>query len=194
MRVVSILWIPLVSMVLGGCGGLRDTWEGPGAESFHPSSIAVLPPIEGSFEGSREPAYEVMTKALRNSGRYAVSLEREQVTAVLANSNEFREAVTRYVSTFETSGISDKELAGKLGQALKVEALLFVKVNGWEYMKSEGDKIARVALELRLIDAQKGTMVWKARHEERKNYTFFKPSLKDMAGDLAGYMVRYMPH
>jgi len=44
------------------------------------------------------------------------------------------------------------------------EALLVVSVNSWDYARVEGDNVARVAIELRLIDANKGTIVWKARN------------------------------
>jgi hypothetical protein len=50
-----------------------------------------------------------------------------------------------------------------------------------------------VGLSLRLIDAATGTTVWKARHERSNSYMFIKPSLKDIAKELADEMIKYMP-
>ncbi|HMS85200.1 MAG TPA: hypothetical protein PKD12_16275 [Nitrospira sp.] len=51
----------------------------------------------------------------------------------------------------------------------------------------------RVGLSLRLIDATTGTTVWKTRHKWSKGYMFIKPSLKDIAKELADKMITYMP-
>jgi TolB-like protein len=68
-----------------------------------------------------------------------------------------------------------------------------VRVNSWEYVRKEGDNVGRVGLSLRLIDAATGTTVWKSRHERSDSYMFIKPSLKDIAKELAGEMINYMP-
>ncbi len=138
-----VLWMILSGIVLAGCGGLQEVWEGPVDESFHPSSIAVLPPIVGPFEGARELAHEVVTKALKKSNRYTVVIEPEQVNGTLTNSTELRDTLNGYLSALETVGLPNTEAASKLGQALKTDALLVVKVNAWEYTRSEGDKLAK---------------------------------------------------
>lgn len=193
MKRLVVLWMILSGVMLAGCGGLQEVWEGPGAEAFRPTSIAVLPPIVGSFEGAREAAHEAVTAALKKSKKYGSVIDPEQVNGLLASSNEVRQALTGYFSALETAGISEKEAAAKLGAPLKADALLVVKVNSWEYTRSEGDKLAKVGFSLRLIDAKHGTIVWKARHENTKSYIFFKPSLKDVAADLSEYMIKYMP-
>ncbi len=189
----SLAWMLLGGTLLAGCGGLQDMWEGPGAQSFRPSSIAVLPPVVGSFDESREPAQEVVTNALKKSARYTQVLAPDEVNGFLAASNEAREALTSYLSGLETAGVSDKGAAAKLAQALKADALMVVKVTSWEYTRSEGDKVAKVGLGLRLIDPKQGGIVWKARHTNAKSYMFFKPNLKDIAADLSEDMIKYIP-
>lgn len=189
----SFVWMALGGALLAGCGGLQDMWEGPGAESFRPSSIAVLPPIEGSFEGSREPAQEGVTNALKKSARYTQVLGADEVNGLLAASKDTREALTSYLSGLETSGVSDKGAATKLAQALKADALMVVKVNAWEYSRSEGNKVAKVGFSLRLIDPKQGSVIWKARHDNTTSYMLFKPSLKDLAADLSEDMIKYIP-
>ena len=193
MRRSICVWMALGGALLAGCVGLQDMWESPGAQSFRPGSIAVLPPIVGTFDESREPAQEVVTNALKKSTRYTEVLGPDEVNGPLAASNETREALTSYLSGLETSGVSDKGAAAKLAQALKADALMVVKVNSWEYTRSEGNKVAKVSLGLRLIDPKQGAIVWKARHTDTTSYMFFKPNLKDVAADLSAYMIKYIP-
>jgi Peptidoglycan-synthase activator LpoB len=185
--------VVLLTAVLAGCGGLQETWEGPGASVFRPASIAVLPPIIGALEGSREIAHEVVTATLKKAKRYSEVMDPEQVNDFLINSNDARETFAKLLSTLESTGLSEQEAAVKLGKALKVDSLLVVRVNSWEYRRSEGENAARVGLSMRLIDTKHGAIVWKGRHEKTKTYMFFKPSLKDMATDLSEYMVKYIP-
>ena len=193
MKRVTWLWIMVIGGVLAGCGGLQETWEGPGAARFHPKSIAVLPPIIGSLEGSRDLAHEVVTHALKRSKRYPVVIEPEYVNGVLINSIERREVFAGYLSRLETAGLSDKEAATKLGRAFGADALLIVRVNAWEYTRLDGDNVARVSMGFRLVDTRHGAIVWKGKHEKREGYIFFKPDLRDLATDLAEYMIKYIP-
>src|SRR5690349_824441 len=116
--------IVLLTVLLAGCGGLQETWEGPGASGFRPGSIAVLPPIIGALEGSREIAHEVVTATLKKSKRYSEVMDAEQVNDFLINSNDARETFAKLLSTLESTGLSEQEAAVKLGKALKVDSLL----------------------------------------------------------------------
>jgi hypothetical protein len=185
--------LALTCALLTGCGGLQEAWEGPGAAGFRPTSVAVLPPVIGSLEGSRDLAHEVVTNALKKSKRYRVVIDAEQVNSLLINFSDVREVFAGYLSVLETSGMSEKEAAIKLGKALKTDAILIVRVNAWEYTRLEGDNLARVNMGFRLVDTKHGAIIWKGRHEKREPYVFFKPDLKDLAADLAEYMVKYMP-
>ncbi len=180
-------------MLSVGCGGLQEVWNGPGVESFHPKTIAVLPPIVGAFEGAREPAYDAVVKALKESGRYSQVMGRERVTSAIQGSKDINEAVTGLLTKMETVGSPDKETVLKVGQSLQADALVVVKVNAWEHARVEGKKQGKVALGFRVIDAAKGAIVWKGRHEKADTYWIFKPDLEDMSADLASYMVQYMP-
>ncbi|WP_447977363.1 hypothetical protein [Candidatus Nitrospira bockiana] len=182
-----------IAIVLAGCGGLQETWEGPGAAGFRPASIAVLPPIIGALEGSREIAHEVVTNSLKKSKRFATVVEPELVNDFLINSADARETFAKLLSSLETTGLSEQESAVKLGKALKTQAFMVVRVNSWEYRRAEGENLAKVSLSFRLIDTNHGAIVWKGRHEMSKSYMFFKPSLKDMAQELSDYMIKHLP-
>jgi ABC-type uncharacterized transport system auxiliary subunit len=192
--VTGLRWVLLfTSLGLVGCGGLQETWEGPQADTFRPKSVAVLPPIVGAFEGARDGAHQAVTTALKESRRYEQVIPAQQVNAAIQGSKDLSDALVAFYSQIETVGSPDKATAVRIGQALKADALVVVKVNSWEYARVEGDNLAKVAMGLRLVDAKTGVIVWKGRHETTKNYMMFKPKLQDLAADLSAYMVKYSP-
>ncbi len=180
-------------LVLSGCGGLQEVWEGPGARVFRPQSIAVLPPMSSQYDSAREDIQEVLAVALNRQGRIERVVTPENVTDIFQASKEAFDSLVFYFSRLEMTGQSDKDSAVKLGKSLNVDSFLVVRVNSWEYVRKEGDNVGRVGLSLRLIDAATGTTVWKARHERSNSYMFIKPSLKEIAKDLADEMIKYMP-
>jgi hypothetical protein len=187
---IGLIILPLV---MAGCGGLQEVWEGPGAKVFRPQSIAVLPPMASQYDSAREDIQEVLAGALNKTGHIERVNSPESVTDVFQASKEAFDSLVFYFSRFEMTGQSDKDSAIKIGKALNVESFLVVRVNSWEYIRKEGDNVGRVGLSLRLVDATTGTTVWKARHERSSSYMFFRPNLKDVARELADEMIRYMP-
>ena len=190
---VRILSLALFVTLLSGCGGLQEVWEGPGARVFRPQTIAVLPPMASQYDSAREDIQDVLVGALNRQGNIERVVSPENVTDIFQSSKEAFDSLVFYFSRLEMTGQSDKDSAVKLGKALNVDAFLVVRVNSWEYVRKEGDNVGRVGLSLRLIDASTGTTVWKARHERSDSYMFIKPSLKDIAKELAGEMIKYMP-
>jgi len=181
------------ALLLAGCGGLQEVWEGPGAKIFHPQAIAVLPPMASQYDSAREDIQEVLAIALRRMGHIERVMPPESVTDIFQGSKEAFDSLVFYFSRLEMTGQSDKESAITLGKALNVDSFLVVRVNSWEYIRKEGDNVGRVGLSVRLIDATTGTTVWKARHERSSSYMFFRPNLKDIAKELALEMTSYMP-
>ncbi len=190
---VHILSLLLFVTLLNGCGGLQEVWEGPGARVFRPQTIAVLPPMASQYDSAREDIQDVLVGALNRQGNIERVVSPENVTDIFQASKEAFDSLVFYFSRLEMTGQSDKDSAVKLGKALNVDAFLVVRVNSWEYVRKEGDNVGRVGLSLRLIDAATGTTVWKARHERSDSYMFIKPSLKDIARELASEMIKYMP-
>jgi len=180
-------------LVLTGCGGLQEMWEGPGAKIFRPQAIAVLPPMASQYDSAREDIQEVLALALRRIGQVERVMPPDSVTDIFQSSKEAFDSLVFYFSRLEMTGQSDKDSAIALGKALNVDSFLVVRVNSWEYIRKEGDNVGRVGLSLRLIDATTGTTVWKARHERSSSYMFFRPNLKDIAKELALEMTAYMP-
>ncbi len=186
-------FICLLSLLIAGCGGLQEVWEGPGAKMFRPQAIAVLPPMSSQYDNAREDIQEVLSGALNKTSHIERVESPEHVTDIFQASKEAFDALVFYFSRLEMTGQSDKDSAVKLGKALNVDSFLVVRVNSWEYMRKEGDNVGRVGLSLRLVEATTGTTVWKARHEKSSSYMFYRPNLKDIAKELAAEMIQAMP-
>jgi hypothetical protein len=180
-------------LFIAGCGGLQEVWEGPGARMFRPQAIAVLPPMASQYDNAREDIQEVLSNALNRTANIERVVSPENVTDIFQASKEAFDALVFYFSRLEMTGQSDKDSAVKLGKSLNVDSFLVVRVNSWEYMRKEGDNVARVGLGLRLVDATTGTTVWKARHERSISYMFYRPNLKDVAKELVAEMIQVMP-
>ncbi|MGQ0810718.1 MAG: hypothetical protein ACT4OO_05775 [Nitrospiraceae bacterium] len=185
--------VALAGLLLSGCGGIQETWEGPAAKSFHPRAIAILPPMASQYDGAREDVQDVLAASLAKIGKFERVVSPDQATEVFQGSKEAFDALVFYFSRLETTGHSDKDLATKLGKAMNADALLVVRINAWEYVRKEGDNLGRVGLGLRLVDASNGAVVWKARHEKARSYIFFRPNLKEIAVELSDEMIKYMP-
>jgi PBP1b-binding outer membrane lipoprotein LpoB len=188
--VISLI---LLTLLVAGCGGLQEVWEGPGARIFKPQAIAVLPPMASQYDSAREDIQQVLSDEINKTSGIERVVSPENVTDIFQASKEAFDALVFYFSRLEMTGQSDKDSAIKLGKALNVDSFLVVRVNSWEYMRKEGDNVGRVGLSLRLVDAATGTTVWKARHERSSSYMFYRPNLKDVAKELAAEMIKAMP-
>lgn len=187
------IFVCTLSLLIAGCGGLQEVWEGPSARVFRPQAIAVLPPMASQYDSAREDIQDVLSAALKNVAHVERVVSPETVTDVFQGSKEAFDSLVFYFSRLEMTGHSDKDAAIKLGKALNVDSFIVVRVNSWEYARKEGDNVGRVGLSLRLIDATTGTTVWKARHEKSSSYMFYRPNLKDVAKELAAEMIEFMP-
>ena len=185
--------LSVLPLLVAGCGGLQEVWEGPGARMFRPQAIAVLPPMASQYDSAREDIQEVLSSALNKVANIERVVSPENVTDIFQASKEAFDALVFYFSRLEMTGQSDKDSALKLGKAMNVDSFLVVRVNSWEYMRKEGDNVGRVGLSIRLVDATTGTTVWKARHERSSSYMFYRPNLKDIAKELAAEMIKAMP-
>ncbi|HEY5626530.1 MAG TPA: hypothetical protein VIR79_01150, partial [Nitrospira sp.] len=150
----------LIPLIIAGCGGLQEVWEGPGALTFRPQAIAVLPPMASQYDSAREDIQDVLSGALANVAKVERVVSPESVTDIFQASKEAFDSLVFYFSRLEMTGQSDRDAATKLGKALNVDSFLVVRVNSWEYVRKEGDNVGRVGVSLRLIDATTGATVW----------------------------------
>src|SRR5262245_63745518 len=143
-------WFRLCScfilLLMAGCGGLQEVWEGPGARQFRPQAIAVLPPMASQYDSAREDIQDVLSGTLTRVSTIDRVVSPETVTDIFQASKEAFDSLVFYFSRLEMTGHSDKEAAIKLGKALNVDSLLVVRVNSGKNARKEGDNVALVVV------------------------------------------------
>lgn len=189
-RLVSIF----ILMGLFGCAGLNYSQISPDAGDFHPKTIAILPATVGGYEAARDVVDTVVSDNLAKSGWYDKVADTAAIKTQITNSAELAKDIEGYMHKLNTIGISDPSLSSKIRNALQADALVLTYVTSWGYGRMEGNKIARIGLGIRLVDASKGTIIWKANHELIKDYWFVKPDLNKVANELMGIFLKEMPH
>ena len=108
-------WVRVASccltLIIAGCGGLQEVWEGPGAKQFRPQAIAVLPPMASQYDSAREDIQDVLSGALTKTARIERVVTPESVTDIFQGSKEAFDSLVFYFSRLEMTGQSDKESA-----------------------------------------------------------------------------------
>ena len=77
-----------IPLLVAGCGGLQEVWEGPGAKKFRPQAIAVLPPMASQYDSAREDIQDVLSGALAKTAKIERVVTPESVTDMFQASKE----------------------------------------------------------------------------------------------------------
>ncbi len=193
-NVLPLLILCSVFCLVMSCSGLNYCQRSPEADSFHPKHVVILPLIAGDFEAGRQDATTVILNTLNLAMLYPVvslpdfnAASQEEATAL---TNE----ISHYVSKLTNVGFSDPQLTTHLGETMMADGLLVCRITAWGYGKQDGDRIAKVGMWMKLVDPQKGTVIWTAGHEIIETYWMIKPSLSKMFEKLASVMIKEMPH
>lgn len=187
---VLVLFVALVC----GCGGLRYSQISPEAKGFHPQSIGVLPVDVGTYEEARGIIDETIAGELVKRKWFQDVVAGDTLNRQIQANELLRKAVFEYVAKLKSVNFSDPELSRKIGELAKVDAFLVVNLDYWQYTMENKDKLAKVGMGLKMIDAGKGTVIWKASHHEAESYMWLKPELAAVAKKLVGMMIDEMPH
>ena len=107
---------------------------------------------------------------------------------------ELKKSVEVYLAKLRELNYSDPELCKVISELCGIEAILIPTVDMWEYTMISGDKIARVGLSMKLVDARTGVTMWRAGHLVTEEYRFLKPELTNMGRALVRKMIDTMPH
>lgn len=191
-RVVSLT--VLLTLMLFGCGGLRYSQVAPEAKDFHPKKIGVLPVDVGTYEEARGVIDQIAAGVLVDKKWFTDVVAADTISNQIKSNDELRKVVFDYISKLKTVNFSDPELSRKIGELSKIEAFLVINVDYWNYTKENDDKVAKVGIGIKMIDAGTGTILWKAGHHKAEDYTLFRPKLPDVAKDLLIKMINEMPH
>ena len=183
----------LFAVILSGCAGVNFSQVNPEAKDFHPKTIAVMPATVGEYESSRDIIEQVISSSLLKTGYFENVVDSTSIKTQVAGSTELANDVSSFIQKLNTIGVSDTEAVSRIKTTVNTEALFLTYVTSWGYGRSEGNKVARVGLGVKLINAANGQLVWKANHEVTEDYTIIKPDLDDMAKDVMRVLIKEMP-
>jgi len=187
------LFLLFILLPLSGCSGLDYSHLSPDAADFHPKRIAVFPEAVGTHESARVVINSSIKKILNEKGWYDKVVDTHEIKNKSRQSLDLAEQLKDYVAQINTRGHMDPEISKKLARVLRADAFFLSSVTSWGYGRLEGNKISRVALVVKLIDAKKGTVIWKAKHELIEDYWVIKPKLDELADELLNKMIEEMP-
>ncbi len=188
------LLFPLsAAFLLSGCAGVNFSQVNPEAKDFHPKSIAVMPATVGEYESSRDIVEQAILTSLLKTGYFENVVDNSSVKTQVAGSSELANDVSAFIQKLNTIGVADKEALSRIKTSVNAESIFLTYVTSWGYGRSEGNKVARVGLGVKLVNAENGQLVWKANHEVTEDYTIMKPDLNDMAKDVMEVLIKEMP-
>jgi hypothetical protein len=177
-----------------GCSGLRFSQSAPEAKDFRPKKVGVLPADVGTYEEARGVIDDIIAGELVRRKWFQDVVAADTISRQLQSNEDLRQAVMEYMAKLKTVNFSDPELSKTIGRIAQVDAFLVVNVDYWQYTMENKEKLAKVGMGLKMIDANTGIVMWKASHHETETYKWIKPELSKVAKKLAGMMIDEMPH
>lgn len=183
-----------LALALCGCGGVRYSQLAPGGKDYHPKRVGLLPADVGPYEEARGVIDEVIAGVVVKKAWFSNVIAGETIKRLLASNEDLRKAVIDFNIRLKTVNFSDPELSKKIGEMLGVDAFLIIYLEYWTYTRENNDKVAKVGLVFKMVDAQTGKIMWTAGHHKAEDYLLLRPSLADVAEDVAKKIVDEMPH
>lgn len=184
----------LFLLAVMGCGGLRYSQVAPEAKDFRPKNVGVLPADVGTYEEARGVLDDIVAGELVKRKWFETVATGHTVSRQYTVNDELRRVVMDYLAKLKAVNFSDPEMSRKIGELVQVNAFLIVNLDYWQYTTEDGDKVAKVGMGLKFIDAASGVIMWKASHHETEKYRWVKPELAKVAKKLTAVMIDEMPH
>jgi hypothetical protein len=184
----------LCFMLILGCGGLRYSQLAPEVKDFRPKKVGVLPADVGTYEEARGVMEDIIAGELVRRKWFQNVVTADTISRQFRINEEMGKVVREYVAKLKTVNFSDPELSKRIGELAQVDAFLVVNVDYWQYTMEDRDKVAKVGMGVKMIDADTGIVMWKASHHETQTYKWIKPELPTVANKLASMMIDEIPH
>ena len=176
------------------CGGLRYSQSDPAAKDFHPQRIAIFPVVDvGTYEEARGDVEQIVAGVLIEKKWFADVTDTASLNRQIQANEELRKVMTDYLLKLRSLTFSDPDLSRKIGELAKVDAFLLISVDSWNYAVENKDKVAKVSIGMKFIEASTGKIMWKAGHHIAETYILIKPELSKVARSVVRDMVDYMP-
>jgi hypothetical protein len=164
------------------------------AKDFHPKTIGVLPADTGIYKDAEGKIDGIITDVLVRTKWFQAVVGGEDIRKQIEANTELKKSVDIYVAKLRELNFSDPELCKVISELCGIEAILIPTVDVWEYTMLGGDKIARVGISMKLVDAKTGKTMWRAGHLVSEEYRFLKPELTSMGRSMVRKMIDQMPH
>jgi hypothetical protein len=182
-------------LTIVACGGLRYSQLDPAAKDFHPQSIAIFPAVDvGTYEEAKSDVEQIAAGVLIEKKWFANVTDAASFGKQIQANEELRKAMTDYLAKLRSLNFSDPDLSRKIGELAKVDAFLLLSVDSWNYTIENKDKVAKVSIGMKFIEASSGKIMWKAGQHKSDSYLLIKPALPDVARSVIRDMVGYLPH
>lgn len=195
MRKLGMLGVVLLALLVSaGCAGIRYSQVSSEAGDFHPARVGVLPVDVGTYEEARGAVDQIIAGALVETKWFTDVVGADDINAQMQANQDFRQAVLEYLAKLKGVNYSDPLLSAHIGELAKIDAFLVTNTDYWNYTIENDDKVAKVGLGMKLIDARTGKIIWKAGHHIAEDYLLLKPDLRDVARNVAKKMIAEMPH
>ena len=196
-RIPGPAWVIVVVLVVwlvAGCESLRLVQTADEAKDFHPKTIGVLPAAAGIYKDAEGKIDGIITDVLVRTKWYRTVVGGEEIRKQIEANPELKKSVDVYLAKLRELNFSDPELCKVISELCGIEAILIPTVDVWEYTMLGGDKIARVAISMKLVDTKTGKTLWRVGHQVTEDYRFLKPELTNMGRSMVRKMIDQMPH
>jgi hypothetical protein len=193
-RTCILSLVVLLVITFFGCSGLRYSQVTPEAKDYHPKRVGVFPVDVGTYEEARGVIDQIIADVLVDKGWFTDVVTADTISNQIQTNEELRKVYLDYISKLKAVNFSDPRLSKKIGEITKVDAFLIANLDYWNYTMANDDKVAKVDMGIKMIDAASGIILWRAGHQQVGSYMFIKPKLPNMARDLVRKMIKEMPH
>ena len=183
----------ILILILSGCGGLNYSQVDPDAVRFHPKRIGVLPVDVGTYKEAGGAVDKMIGGVLVEKGWFDGVVAGEDLNRQLQANEELRKDVADYLAKLKAVNFSDPQLSARIGELIHLDSFLVVSVDYWNYTTENEDKLGKVELGVKMVNASTGGILWKAGHSRAEKYRFLKPELLSVARSLFKEMIGYMP-
>ena len=207
---VLIMLVFLTGIVVAGCAGPR-TYIHPNPEALDVVKKVVVMPF-GNLSADTNAGAKVrisfVIELLRTGGFDVIDIgEADRLLKIASLSYE--ESVVPAIgisrggaATSTAEGDASVPLSKKIGDELKVQAILAGSVDTYSSERSRDESVPEVSVSARLIDAETGTIIWACTHTRRgspgipivgwRKMTSMnlvsRQVVQDMVNDLAKYI------
>ncbi len=147
--------------------GCTDTsiYTTPDTVPYLKKSVILLSAKPISFSASNSQLIDIITKKverrLETFQSFSKFIPISQSQLFFQKNPQLHAETRQYVSTFTLTGVPDKDISSRLGEALEAEQIFIVQLE--QYPCSDCESGTSYLLKFYLVEAHTGTLLWRGR-------------------------------